>query len=49
VLGCETAGQLCRNLVAWRSLEVPAQELHELAARLGSADGELLDPSRWAA
>jgi len=49
VLGCETAGQLCRNLVAWRSLEAPAAELHELAARLGPAGGELLDPSRWSA
>jgi aryl-alcohol dehydrogenase-like predicted oxidoreductase len=49
VLGCETAGQLCRNLVAWRSLEAPAEELHELARRLGPIPEALLDPSRWQA
>jgi spore coat polysaccharide biosynthesis protein SpsF len=49
VLGCETADQLRGDLAAWRSLEVPAGELRELARCLGPVPGALLDPSRWPA
>jgi aryl-alcohol dehydrogenase-like predicted oxidoreductase len=47
VLGCETAGQLCQNLIAWRSLDLPREEVAELAGQVGEIDEDLLDPARW--
>jgi spore coat polysaccharide biosynthesis protein SpsF len=47
LIGCETTGQLCHNLIAWRSLEVPPEELGNLAAQIADLDPRLLDPSRW--
>jgi hypothetical protein len=47
LIGCETLGQLCQNLIAWRSLDAPRADLEELTASIPDLPDSLLDPSQW--
>jgi hypothetical protein len=47
VIGCESTGQLCQNLMTWRSLQVPPMELIGLAGEVRNIEESLLDPAGW--
>jgi hypothetical protein len=47
VIGCESMGQLCQNLMTWRSLQISPLELMGLAGEVRNIEESLLDPACW--